>query len=344
MQFIFNVVDVETNGLTPTENELIEVGAVRVEWLQDHFEITKHFHTLISPHHMPPFNIQNLTGITPQLLSGAPPFEEVATDFVKFLGDDMFIAHNVFFDIKVINGNLKKIGWDEINPPLVDSQNLISMVYPTLENHKLNAVARALDFKLKDSHRALDDAQVTAEIVIKCLEDISHYDYIFLEELERILKSTALPIKQLFKFIKEIKIQRGEKVEPFNHFHQLVHPYEAFGDKAKKTEALIQKLDPEVVDGYFLPGGAFSKLYEKYEMRNEQLEMVQWVTQAFNEGKPLFIEAGTGTGKSLAYLIPAVLFAKLNQVPVIISTKTKNLQDQLMDKDIPLLKKILPKG
>jgi DNA polymerase-3 subunit alpha (Gram-positive type) len=216
MQFIFNVVDVETNGLTPTENELIEVGAVRVEWLQDHFEITKHFHTLISPHHMPPFNIQNLTGITPQLLSGAPPFEEVATDFVKFLGDDMFIAHNVFFDIKVINGNLKKIGWDEINPPLVDSQNLISMVYPTLENHKLNAVARALDFKLKDSHRALDDAQVTAEIVIKCLEDISHYDYIFLEELERILKSTSLPIKQLFQFIKEIKIQRRTSATPFS--------------------------------------------------------------------------------------------------------------------------------
>jgi ATP-dependent DNA helicase DinG len=342
MRFTFNVVDVETNGLTPAENELIEVGAVRVEWLEDHFEITKHFHTLISPHHMPPFNIQNLTGITPQILSGAPPFEEVAHDFVKFLGDDMFIAHNVFFDIKVINGNLKKIGLDEINPPLVDSQNLISMVYPTLENHKLNAVARALDFKLKDSHRALDDAQVTAEIVIKCLEDISRYDYIFLEELERILKSTSLPIKKLFQFIKEIKIQRGEKVEPFNHFHQLVHPYEDFGDKVKKAEALIQKLDPEEVDGYFLPGGALSKMHQAYEMRHEQLEMVQWVTQAFNEGKPLFIEAGTGTGKSLAYLIPAVLFAKLNQVPVVISTRTKNLQDQLMDKDIPLLKKILP--
>ena len=82
-------------------------------------------------------------------------------------------------------------------------------------------------------------------------------------------------------------------------------------------------------------GGPFSPLFNEYEFRTQQVEMLRSVTRAFSGGKHLLVEAGTGTGKSFAYLVPAALWAIKNNVRVVISTNTINLQDQLIKKDIP---------
>ncbi|MGB7070217.1 MAG: helicase C-terminal domain-containing protein [Pyrinomonadaceae bacterium] len=91
------------------------------------------------------------------------------------------------------------------------------------------------------------------------------------------------------------------------------------------------------------PGGLIEKYHETYEHRPGQVKMAEAIVRAFEDRKHLIVEAGTGTGKTLAYLVPAIAAAtKLNK-RVIISTGTKNLQEQLMEKDIPFLKKVLPK-
>lgn len=94
-------------------------------------------------------------------------------------------------------------------------------------------------------------------------------------------------------------------------------------------------LEIDQVASHLMPGGSFSQLLPGYESRPGQVDMCKAVTHAFNEGKHLMIEAGTGVGKSLAYLIPAAAWARLNDVPVIISTNTRNLQTQLIEKDLP---------
>jgi len=100
-------------------------------------------------------------------------------------------------------------------------------------------------------------------------------------------------------------------------------------------------LDVERVAAHLLPGGTFSRLMPGYEPRAGQVEMLRAVARAFNGGQHLVVEAGTGVGKSLAYLIPAAAWARLNDVPVVVSTNTRNLQSQLVEKDLPLVREAI---
>jgi len=101
------------------------------------------------------------------------------------------------------------------------------------------------------------------------------------------------------------------------------------------------KLEIEAVTESLSPGGVVSKFLKNYEHRPQQVEMIEQVAESFNESKIGLIEAGTGVGKSLAYLIPAIFWSTKNRERCVVSTRTINLQEQLIHKDIPFLKKIL---
>ena len=100
-------------------------------------------------------------------------------------------------------------------------------------------------------------------------------------------------------------------------------------------------LDPEEIASFLEYGGPFSQYFEAYEQRPQQVDMLKAVTNALSNGNHLMVEAGTGVGKSFAYLIPAALFAVQNNTRVVISTNTINLQEQLVQKDIPDLRAAL---
>ena len=93
----------------------------------------------------------------------------------------------------------------------------------------------------------------------------------------------------------------------------------------------------------FGKNGLIAKHHKEYEYRAGQVKMAEAVLRAFEEKKHLIVEAGTGTGKTLAYLVPAIAAALGQKKRIIISTGTKNLQEQLMEKDIPFLQKVMPK-
>src|SRR5256885_7289368 len=93
----------------------------------------------------------------------------------------------------------------------------------------------------------------------------------------------------------------------------------------------------------FGPDGLIARAHDEYEYRPGQIQMAEAVLRAFEEKRHLIVEAGTGTGKTLAYLVPAVAAATARGKRIIISTGTKNLQEQLMEKDIPFLQRVLPK-
>src|SRR3954462_7535584 len=93
----------------------------------------------------------------------------------------------------------------------------------------------------------------------------------------------------------------------------------------------------------FGPGGLIARAHPEYEYRPGQIQMAEAVLRAFEEKRHLVVEAGTGTGKTLAYLVPAIAAALGKKKRVIISTGTKNLQEQLMEKDIPFLQRVMPK-
>src|SRR6478736_6303128 len=101
--------------------------------------------------------------------------------------------------------------------------------------------------------------------------------------------------------------------------------------------------EPITRGSVFGENGLLARHHDAYEYRAGQIEMAARVSSAFEHKKHLVVEAGTGTGKTLAYLVPAITQAIENKRRVIISTGTKNLQEQLMEKDIPFLQSILPK-
>lgn len=100
-------------------------------------------------------------------------------------------------------------------------------------------------------------------------------------------------------------------------------------------------LDPDDVASRLGPTGALARAIPGYEPRPGQIKMLKAVVSAFNEGRHLVVEAGTGIGKSLAYLLPCAMWARLNDIPVVVSTNTKNLQAQLVEKDLPAVVKVL---
>ncbi|HRR33708.1 MAG TPA: helicase C-terminal domain-containing protein [Kiritimatiellia bacterium] len=158
-----------------------------------------------------------------------------------------------------------------------------------------------------------------------------------LETIELVLRELdECGLARVFGHFAECVRQAGTKCGPW---------LETFASEARKNErrtlpthADCTPLDCARVAAHLLPGGTFSRLMPGYESRPGQVEMLRAVARAFNEGKHLLVEAGTGVGKSLAYLIPAAAWALLNDVPVVVSTNTRNLQTQLIEKDLPLVR------
>jgi len=103
----------------------------------------------------------------------------------------------------------------------------------------------------------------------------------------------------------------------------------------------LSLLDEQEIDGILGPGGAISKKLPGYEIREAQLLMAHEAAKSFNTDKLLLVEAGTGVGKSMAYLIPSILWAVRNRERVVVSTNTINLQEQLSKKDIPFLQSVM---
>lgn len=117
------------------------------------------------------------------------------------------------------------------------------------------------------------------------------------------------------------------------------------GERAAKRELPdpedYQSLHLDDVARWLEPGGPCARVLDGYEHRAGQVQMTRAVAEAFNTRRHLVVEAGTGVGKSVAYLLPAILWALRNKAPVVVSTNTKNLQTQLFQKDIPTLRHVL---
>ena len=114
----------------------------------------------------------------------------------------------------------------------------------------------------------------------------------------------------------------------------------------KRSRALIPNKTAQPVEGgqvraLLSRGGPVSQAMAGYEERAEQAAMADAVTRTINDGGRLIVEAGTGVGKSMAYLLPAALYALKNNVRVVVSTNTINLQEQLLNKDVPAVAEAL---
>ena len=326
--------DIETTGLDPDQDAILEIGAVR---FNDH-RVEAEWTTLINPgRRIPPF-ITQLTGITDQMVLQSPNIHEVLPDLQAFVGDDPILGHNVGFDL----GFLRRFGILRHND-LVDTYEMAAVLLPTASRYNLGALAQGLGIPAPGAHRGLQDARITRMVYQRLFEQALELPLPLLAEIIRLGEGVEwggyLPLRLALRL-------RSQEIVSSNAVrHAYEGPiFDARGDHLPpplQPQGEPSPLDPEEVGAILAPGGLFSHYFPNFEHRPQQVAMLEAVTQALSYGRHLMVEAGTGTGKSMAYLVPAALWALHNQRRVVISTNTINLQDQLINKDIPDLRNAL---
>lgn len=321
----FVALDLETTGLSPETDDIIEVGAVRFQ----NGRPTEEFHTLVNPRRSVPEAIQRLTGISPQELVKAPAFEHIAVPLTAFLNSTPLVGHNLAFDLGFLAGKgIRPTG------PVLDTYHLASLLFPQSQEYNLVAVARQCGLTLPAEHRALNHASVTGIVCLELQKKIDILQTLLKTEIARLGKvagagwhllfnpsqvpPSPLPIGLALPFLSKLSELKIEPMEPKANPNPI------------QVESLVKLLEP---------GGAIQSALPAFEHRPEQVQMARAIAETINQEQQLIVEAGTGTGKSMAYLLPAMSFALDNQARIVLSTNTINLQEQLVSKDIPLLKK-----
>jgi DNA polymerase-3 subunit epsilon/ATP-dependent DNA helicase DinG len=327
--------DIETTGLDPNGDAIIEIGAVKFHDRR----IESEWNTLVNPgRRIPPF-ITQLTGITDRMVFESPPISDVIADLASFVGDAPILGHNIRFDLSFF----RKFGLFKYNESL-DTYELASILLPNSERYNLSSLSQSLGIPLPATHRALDDAQVTRAVFNRLYEMALNLPLNILAEIVR-LGENIEGWGGYWAFYQALRARSKEKVTAKavrqGQLGVLFNGYNSSNIPSLKQNTEIYPLNPDEVASILEYGGVFSQHFPQYEYRPQQVEMLRAITVALSEGQHLLVEAGTGTGKSMAYLIPAAYWAIQNQRRVIISTNTINLQDQLINKDIPDLRSAL---
>jgi len=326
----FVAIDIETTGLDENREAIIEIGAVRFHGRR----VEDEFSTLINPRrHIPEF-ITGLTGIDDAMVRQAPTLPEVLPALESFVGDSILIGHNISFDL----GFLVRGGLHIANTLVLDTYELASVLLPSASRYNLGALGQQLGIPLPATHRALDDARVTMHVFLRLSEMAGELPIELLAEIVRL--SEPLDWKATWVFQQALQRRSREGIRPKATSRHASFSAPLFAPADEDTPPLKQgesvlPLDADEVAAILEYGGPFSRYFQAYEHRPEQVEMLRAVAQALSHGDHLLVEAGTGVGKSFAYLIPAALFAVQNHTRVVISTNTITLQDQLIKKDIP---------
>ncbi len=328
-------IDIETTGLDENRDSIIEIGAVKFKGNR----IEDEWSSLINPNrHIPEF-ISGLTGIDDAMLRQAPRMKDVSQTLETFVGDAPLLGHSVRFDI----GFLKKHIPFSFNE-LIDTYELASVLMPNASRYNLGSLGKALGILLPATHRALDDAKVTEAVFIRLYEMASALPMEILSEIVRLGEPIDWNANFVFQEILRARSKDGvqeKKAQKAAGRSRAAASFDVASYPPLENPEQPSELNLDEVTSILEYGGPFAKYFEAYEHRPEQVEMLRAVTASLSHASHLMVEAGTGVGKSFAYLVPAALFATQNNTRVIISTNTINLQDQLIQKDIPDLRAAL---
>ena len=320
--------DIETTGLDPEKDAILEIGAVRFNGRR----LESEWSGLVNPGRpVPPF-ITQLTGITNEMVGKAPPLNVVLGSLVEFIDRDPILGHNINFDLSF----LERYHNFSLNDVL-DTYELASVLIPNAGRYNLGALAQALAVPLATTHRALDDARITHGIYLRLQELILDLPIEILAEIVRTGESLVWggnhPFREALRMRSHESVKPSKKIKPSSQLTLTENAVSAIAPLL--SEDKVRPIDADEIAATLQPGGLFSVHIADFEHRTQQVEMLKSVAQALSDRHHLLVEAGTGVGKSIAYLVPAVLWSLHNNTRVVISTNTINLQDQLISKDIP---------
>lgn len=320
----YAIVDLETTGNSSKQGErIIQIAIV---FMQD-WQVIDTYTSFVNPKKKIPLFIQDLTHINDQHVKSAPAFEEIAEDVYEKLQDCVFVAHNIDFDLPFLQDEFKRCDLPKWHGNSMDTVELAKILYPTAYSYKLSEIALELEIGLKNAHRADDDAMATALLLKKCWEQLVALPLDTVQQLHTRSFKLKSGLANLFFEAVQIKRKKVEQLE--NHFVYRGIPIFQNAKVENEVRAVQYPYSTEEKQQLF------SKTIENFEVREGQFQMMDAVWNSLNNRTEVMTEASTGIGKTLAYLIPSILFAKQQKQPVVVSTYTSHLLDQLIQEELP---------
>ena len=327
----FIALDLETTGLNAASDEIIEVGIARFR----DGELVDQFQSLVDPLKPIPPEITQLTGIDQDDVAGMPRIQDIVGDVARIVEDLPLVAHNAQFDVTFLGKH------HPLKANLViDTVELASIMLPSAPRYNLGSLTSAMGISLKRAHRAFDDALATGQFYWNLWQMLSQQPTSLLAEIIDASGRQKWDLRAVF----QAALAEGLKATGVTSARNPFTAERLLAPALDIAQAGRQPLDPTAIDKVFAAGGQLAASHSAFERREQQSQMAQDVARALNQGEQLMIEAGTGTGKSIAYLVPAAIWAKSNGQRVTVSTHTINLQEQLLKHDIPLVRSIVGEG
>ena len=334
------VLDTETTGLDPERDRIIDIGAVR---LGPDLEVRDRFVTLVDPGVPIPLFITRLAGIADTDVRGAPAFPEAFAALRQFAGDAVLVGHNVGFDRDHLAAGARRAGLPPLANAWFDTLEAALLLYPELDRHALAVLAAEFGIE-RQAHRALPDAETAADVLRRLCARAAGLGA---EERGLLTAIGWAPLELLDRF-RAAPDQAPPPVvadEPRGAGGALaVLPVEADGWRAELGVGAEGDAEGEE-ERESAPGepGLAARL-PGFRRRPGQALLAAAADDVFRHGGVGLFEAGTGMGKSLAYLLPAAFASAAAGRRVVVSTKTKALQRQLAAHELPIVAEALPPG
>ncbi len=318
----YAALDLETTGLDPARDRVIEIGAVA--FTAD--EVISTLEQLVDPGRAVPDTVLRLTGIRQEELRGAADPEIALRELATFLRGRQPVGHGARLDVDFLTAAGL---WDD-SQEILDTLDVARILLPGATSHSLPMLAVELGFSQPRPHRALDDADATRQLLLRLREEAVALDDGLKEPMLALVAPYTWPIARFF-------------ADALTAPNPSPEPSHAFGaESTSRGRSKAPPDDPMVIADLLGPDGPLAGALPGYEHREAQMQMLLAVAQIQARGGSLVVEAGTGTGKSLAYLVPSIARAVRHHERVVVSTNTHTLQEQLMGKDLPGLREWLP--
>ncbi|SER12602.1 ATP-dependent DNA helicase DinG [Gracilibacillus ureilyticus] len=318
----YAILDVETTGHAPSKDDrIIEIGIVIVE----NGEIIQEYNQLINPMKEIPTFISQLTSIKNEDVMDQPVFEEVAGEIMEVLSGTILVAHNINFDLNFVNAELERIGSAKLQPYKIDTVELSRIFFPKAPGYKLNELAHFLYITHDMPHRAISDALVTADLFLLILQKLHSLPNHLLEQLVQLSSKLTSDLSLL---LPNQPVLSRDDLLTVNGILLRKLP-----EKNREVNFEYPSYQ-EFLDQIYGENGFLAKFYRNYEVREDQLFISETIYDHFQSHKHAIIEAGTGIGKTIAYLIPSVYEALTTGKPIVISTSNVNLQTKLLKEDL----------
>ena len=321
--------DLETTGLSPGKDKIIEIGAVKTDSNGNQIE---EFNSLVNPGILISDFIENLTGISNDDVLNSLKFVDIVDEFQSFLDDSIIIGHNIEFDLRFLSEEGLKL-----NNKFVDTWRFSQIMLPDLLDLSLGSICNYLDINQQNAHRALSDSKFTLEVFLLLSEKYKNLDNKLQTAICNIISGKDNELFFLFNSVLN-------ETDPNLKNNIFFSPMEIIPKHniKEKTKGNYFNYGDDVLQKIFSSNSEIlNKVLSNFSYREQQLDMSKVISDCIKNQHSAALEAGTGVGKSLAYLLPAAIFALKTGKRVLVSTNTINLQDQLYLKDLPLVKSIL---